>query len=241
MNNAQFVMSDIETLGTPRECRTNFIAMPSAAFIVWNGFENLPHVFYNEFNVQEQLDKGAKVNARTIAFWMQEAANGSTAAKRIISALEHTAETGVYALSFSPFDLDEFINENPTATIYDALQVMLSSYGEIPFYGNGPEFDLSIYEAVVSNVSPDTGAMWTFNKTSSARTSKEMYRDAGMDYNILLEESYTYAAQVMEELNLGNIGMTPVKHNPIFDALAEAYVVASIKEHFIKKRKNFSC
>lgn len=229
---AEFVMCDIETLGTPRECGTTFIAMPNAAFVAWQGFDQLPHIYYVEFNIQKQLDAGAKVNARTIAFWMNEALRQNPAADLISKILEMENDSNTEF--FAPFDLsEEFWETNPGITIFDALVAMLRQYGNIPHYGNGPDFDQAIYSAVVANISPHTPEIWGFNQTSSARTLKELYRDAGEDFNGLQNESYEYAERIMRETEfLGDHAAT--KHDPVFDALAEAFVVASIKQYFLK-------
>lgn len=231
---AQFVMCDIETLGTPRECGTTFIAMPNAAFVAWRGFDELPHIFYVQFNVQDQLDAGAKVNARTIGFWLQEALRGNHAADLIFNALDNTEDMGANQF-YAPVKIaDDFWDNNPNATVYDMLQIILSEYVSIPHYGNGPDFDQAIYSAVVANVSSHTPEIWVFNQTSSARTLKELYRDAGEDFNGLQNESYEYAEKVMRETGYLEFGHTAQKHNPVFDALAEAFVVASIKQYFLK-------
>ena len=229
---AEFVMCDIETLGTPRECGTTFIAMPNAAFVAWQGFDSLPHIYYVEFNVQKQLDAGAKVNARTVAFWMNEALKQNPAADLISKILEMGEDCKTEF--FSPFNIEDSLwEEYPEANIYEVLSFMLKMYGNIPHYGNGPDFDQAIYSAVVANLSPKTPEIWGFNQTSSARTLKELYRDAGEDFTGLQNESYEYAERIMKETGYLE-DHTPTKHDPIFDALAEAFVVASIKQYFLK-------
>ena len=229
---AEFVMCDIETLGTPRECGTTFIAMPNAAFVAWQGFDVNPHVYYAQFNVQDQLDAGAKVNARTVAFWLNEALRGNHAADLIVSALDEV-DTESTTQFYAPLKVSEEYKESDS-TVYDLLQEVLSKYGNVPHYGNGPDFDQIIYSTVVANVSKDTPEIWGFSQTSSARTLKELYRDAGENYEGLANESFEYAERIMKESGFLEQGHTASKHNPVFDALAEAFVVASIKQYFLK-------
>ncbi|MFP9202508.1 hypothetical protein ACLI2R_15340, partial [Enterococcus faecalis] len=74
-----FGMLDIESLGTPGDCGTTHIAMPSFAFVAMHGIDKDPDLVFVTLDVQDQLNSGAKVTASTLAFWMDQAKNSPSA------------------------------------------------------------------------------------------------------------------------------------------------------------------
>lgn len=218
----KFVTVDIETLGTPEDCGTTHIAMPSAAFVVWKGKDVLPSILYMTCNVAEQLFKGAKVSASTIGFWMQEAKTNS-AAQEIIGILK--GETPGYQI-WDNYNDGSWKQCFEASTLYSEVFNYLDSrgYTAYKFYGNGPEFDMTIYSANAHHANGGKPELpWKFWNVESARN---IYSSLATK-----KEAEVWAHNVFKQYNMiATTNHTPSKHNPIFDALVEAYCIANSKE-----------
>lgn len=222
----KFVTLDIETLGTPGDCGTTHVVMPSAAFVVWKGVQELPTIIYCGFDVREQLFQGAKVSAGTIAFWMKEAMSGNQAATTLISEL-NDKPMSAYRI-WNPSNDGESIpatNED----IFKAIvaHMVFNNYDSLRYYGNGPDFDMTIYEANSYHANKGMPSVpWAFWNIRSARNAKE-----NPTFKELAKEAEVWAHRVFKEYNIiSSTNHTPSKHNPIFDALVESYIIAHTEE-----------
>lgn len=218
----KFCVLDIETLGTPGECGTTHIAMPCAAFVIWKGKDVLPTIYYGAYNVSEQLYKGAKVSAGTIAFWMNEAKSNS-AAQGIINILKAN-KAGVQI--WDHVRDGKFFPANSNADVNSHINALIevNKFNELRFYGNGPDFDMTIFEANSFHSNNGKAIVpWEFWAVRSARNSNE--HDVALAD--IKKDAEVWAHKVFKEYNMiSGTTHTPSKHNAIYDALVEAYIIA---------------
>lgn len=224
-----FSMLDIESLGTPGDCGSTKIAMPSFAFVVFNGFDTDPELTFVKLNVQEQLNRGATISASTLAFWMGQAQE-SLAANHIKEALNAnsaeitTFNNGYFSGQYKTTNLEMFKDIKRHFDIIDPEGKMLH-------YGNGPEFDMTIYSAVSCLTNKGSEIIpWKFWNLGNVRTLRNLYQQAGYHYKTLEEKGVSYAKAKMEKMKTIKYGIYPVKHDPAFDALVESYCVAKMIE-----------
>lgn len=234
---------DNETLGTPGDCKSTFIAMPSFAFVLMKDLSLDPYIVLGLPNVPQQLAMGAKVSAGTLAFWMQEARSGSAASLSIIDSLNaKDGESSVLVCNPThkePVSKHTFMDlvcvfVEAKAIIEGIIEEQSIESRYLRHYGNGPQFDMSIYETVAaqSNVfSPADPAIvpWKFWDVSSARNPRDYFEALGGNWKSLVSEAEVYAHDVIERYNLISKGVYPSKHDPVFDALVEAYCIKSIE------------
>lgn len=220
-----FLTLDTETLGTPDDCGTTHIVMPSAAFVVWRGLTELPYILYACFNTAEQMFQGAKVSAGTIAFWMKEAEK-NPAAKEIIRILDSNTST-LQMWGWLSEGKVEYHNNN--GDLFGAISgaITANNFDELHAYGNGPDFDMTIYSANAFHSNDGKAQVpWEFWNVRSARNAKEQTED----FKSLMKSGNAWAVKVMEDYNMYRHSHTPSKHNPIYDALVESYIIAHTLE-----------
>lgn len=228
----RFAVLDIETLGTPEDCGTTHIAMPNAALVIWNGIEELPYIIYMSFDVQEQLFKGAKVTSGTIAFWLQEALNGNEAAKKIISSLNSPSPIATVWGRISEGKTYSFKNNKE---LFNFVTGYAASNGltDIRMYGNGPEFDMTIYSSnsYHAHEGKKSDLPWKFWKVRSARNVGEYNFSTVQDLGSTKKDAEVWAHRIFKEQGIMLVSdHTPSKHNPIYDALVEAYIIGTTLE-----------
>lgn len=234
---------DIESLGTPGDCKSTFIAMPSFAFVLLKDLSLDPYIVLGTPNVAQQLALGAKVSAGTIAFWMNEARAGSAPSLSIIEALNaKDGESTVLVCNpthESPVSKHTFMDLIcPFVEAKQVIEGIIDEQGidtrSLRHYGNGPQFDMSIYETVAAQAnvfSPSDPAIvpWKFWDISSARNPRDYFEALGGDWKALVRCAEIYAHDVIERYNLIPEGVYPSKHDPVFDALVEAYCIKTIE------------
>ncbi len=217
----KFVTLDIETLGTPGDCGTTHVVMPSAAFVVWKGVQELPTIIYCGFDVREQLFQGAKVSAGTVAFWMKEAMSGNQAATTLISELNDKPLSG-YQIWNSLSTLERISTTNEDIFKAIVAHMVFNKYDMLRYYGNGPDFDMTIYEANSYHANKGMPSVpWAFWNIRSARNAKE-----DPAFKEISKEAEVWAHRVFKEYNIiSDTNHTPSKHNPIYDALVESFII----------------
>lgn len=239
------VVGDIESLGTPGDCRSTFVAMPTFAFVGLKSVTEAPYIVFGQLDVQAQLTLGAQVSASTIAFWMEEALRGSIPAQTIVKALR-VADGMSQVVVCNPTKAGndcvgkQTFHENIDAfyEVAEVLEGMVHEQGidekTLRFYGNGPQFDMSIYETVAAKANTFRASApaivpWKFWNVSSARNPRDYFTDLGGDWKALEAEAAAYATDVIGQYNLTRFNVSAVKHDAVFDALVEAYCVKSIE------------
>lgn len=227
----KFVTLDIETLGTPSDCGTTHIVMPSAAFVVWKGIQELPTIIYCGFDVREQLFQGAKVSAGTISFWMKEAMSGNQAATTLISEL-NDKPMSAYRI-WNPSNDGNLIPATNERIFKDIVAHMVfNNYDSLRYYGNGPDFDMTIYDTNSYHANKGMPLVpWSFWNIRSARNAKEYAFPPDQDYGSTLRNAEVWAHRVFKEYNIiSSTKHTPSKHNPIYDALVESFIIGHTEE-----------
>jgi len=138
-----FVVLDIESLGTPGI--SNHIAMPSFAFAVFEDIDKQPIIIRGLLNQEEQIDNGALTTGGTIKFWLEMALSGSATVKQILSTSQ---EVMLHDASGRLHNYGE--KQTSDRGVLQYTLSLLRDLGldrDTMFYGNGPEFDMSIYSA----------------------------------------------------------------------------------------------
>lgn len=238
-----FYVLDIETLANSADCRgQSLIAMPNFAFVYM--CDEYIRVLYGRLAVQPQINYGAAIGASTLGFWMQEAVAGNPAAVEIIQAMNAEPDNG-YVFEALVVK-DEGVSYAEATGNLTNVEVMLQvasffrANGAAPVIGNGPEFDNTIFEAAFRKIVHDVAQRtdvpfpWPFWGSSSARTYKEIAMERG-HYVKSLQETATSAAEtimgVIRNYYDTDDHMMPVpnKHDPLLDALSEAFTVKALK------------
>ncbi|AXC41390.1 exonuclease [Salmonella phage S126] len=224
-----FGMLDIESLGTPGNCGTTHIAMPSFAFVAMHGIDKDPDLVFVTLDVQDQLNEGAKVTASTIAFWMDQAKN-SPSALHIMEAL-NGRNPKLIAFRDGKHHCTNDVGSN-YAAFSMAQNIMELSLGDNAlYYGNGPEFDMTIYSANTFHAGTHEEIVpWKFWNLGNVRSFRNQWMQAGYSYKDLEAEGASWAKAKMEKMDTIRYGIYPVKHDPAFDALVESYCVAIMIE-----------
>ena len=228
-----FIMLDIETLGTPEDCGTSHIAMPSFSFVHFIDKDTLPTILYGQLKVQAQLNLGARVSASTLSFWMDEAIRSTMPSGTIRDIL--AAETEELTVFHRRRNTERFTisGEVDNLNVFGRVNNILDSLGagSLQFFGNGPEFDMSIYSAVSCAANKGYAVVpWKFWNLGNVRTLRSMYEQAGFSYRSLLALAGAWATSVMSDYGTTDYGIYSEKHDPTFDALVESYCVAQILE-----------
>lgn len=224
-----FVTLDTETLGTPGV--SNYIAMPSFAFVVLEDIDKHPTIIRGLLNQEKQIAKGALTTGSTIKFWMEMALAGSATCKQI---MDNKCEFMMYTPHGDCKRLRTV--ERSDADVFREVRKVFSDLKldrDTMFYGNGPEFDMSIYSAHLA-MEDSYEPPYKYWLLGNVRALREEYMNNDKDFKALEQESHNYAFQTIKELNMISVGVIPAKHDPVFDALAEAYQIWAIKE-FLKK------
>jgi Rieske Fe-S protein len=218
---------DIETLGTPG--KSNFVAMPSFAFARFDSFDSAPMIIRGHLNKEKQIAEGALVTGSTINFWMGLAAKGSTTAIQIMKDSSSTLGSVLVAGTTD----DGLIDHLTDLQVFNTAYNVLATYNVGLFYGNGPEFDMSIYKAHCEHLGAPIP--WDFWQLGNVRTLRDLYvehLDNPKAYKDLEQMAEEYAHKWIMKLDLMAHDVFPTKHDPVFDALVEAFQIASIKAHF---------
>lgn len=228
-----FVMLDIETLGTPEDCGTSHIAMPSFSFVHFIDKDTLPTILHGQLQVQPQLNLGAKVSASTIAFWMGEAAKETKPSESFQGALTSDASL----VQFHRHKETDWVKlstaDNANLSILNRVNTIINRLGidDLQFFGNGPEFDMSIYSAVSCAANKGSAVVpWKYWNLGNVRTLRSLYEQSGLRYKHLTSLATAWATSVMKDYDTSNYGIHAEKHDPTFDALVESYCVAQILE-----------
>lgn len=235
---------DIETGGTPGDCASTNILMPTFAFVFQKELLDDPFIIFGRMNTQEQLVHGANVSAGTIKFWLEEALRGTSAAKAFKDAFEIDSYATILVADPSKDRGTASVNSHNFLGNADAFQEvvnvidgMLESEGvdekHLRFYGNGPQFDMSIYESVSanSNVFDNRKPIvpWAFWNVASARNPRDYFEELGGNWKGVVANAEVWASGVIERYNLIDKGIYPVKHDPTFDALVESYSIKYVE------------
>lgn len=235
-----FYMLDIETFANSADCRgKSFIAMPNFAFVYVS--EEGIKTLYGRLPVQEQVNMGAAIGASTLAFWMKEARDGNPASREIIKALDSSKGMVHYSATGRDSDIWEsyILKDISSLEVLLEVRAFFDTNGKAPVLGNGPEFDNVIFEAQFRklmhelNQRHDIEMPWKFWESSSARTYKEIAMDKGHYVKNIQADATKAAIDHMEMLasrtDGGLGGPVPHKHDPLLDALSEAFTVELIK------------
>lgn len=163
-------MIDLETLGVGTKA-----PVISIGAVVFDK-KGIIGIFHTTLDIKHQLDSGLrKVDASTIQWWMSQ----SDAAKKVFREEAKTVSVG----------LADFLN------FFDKL----GDKKDIKVWGNGPTFDITILESLLSDYQLRTP--WMYNHVRDLRTFKEYVYDgketvrAGTHHHAL--DDAIYQAQIV--------------------------------------------
>lgn len=235
---------DIETGGTPGDCASTNILMPTFAFVFQKELLDDPFIIYGRLNAHEQLVNNAAVSTGTLRFWMDEAIRGTSAARAFKDALEIDTYATILVADPGRGDTATGVTSHNFLSNADAFQEvigvingMLENEGiaskSLRFYGNGPQFDMSIYESVSANSNVfdlrKPIVPWKFWDVASARNPRDYFVELGGNWKEVQANAEVWASGVIERYNLIDKGIYPVKHDPTFDALVESYSIKYVE------------
>ncbi len=154
-------MIDLETLGTGPDA-----VVISIGAVMFNPQSmEINSTFYMALEIQEQLNRGRKIDSDTLKWWMQQ----SDAAKRVFNEKAKTVKEVLETLAW-------WIKEN-------------SNVKKIKVWGNGSSFDISIMDHLYRMY--DAVVPWGFNNVNDLRTFRrfdaenEKVEKLGIDHNAL--------------------------------------------------------
>lgn len=173
------VMIDLETLGTTPECVT--ISLGACFFDLVRG--TIGPTFYLALDVQDQIDKGRKIDADTIKWWMGQ----SGAAKKVFA---EGAKSPAEVL-----------------TLFSAWLNANSGTKERFVWGNGATFDISIMESLYRTY--NIKVPWLFYNVMDVRTFRkylcknEKIAKGGVNHNAL-DDAHSQAQFIIDHFK-GNV------------------------------------
>lgn len=169
------IMIDLETLATDTDC----VVISIGACLFDTEKKIIPSTFYMAADVQEQLNRGRKISADTIKFWMDQ----SNAAQHVFKE-----------------------KAKPMAEVLQTFTFWLNSLGpkkDRMVWGNGSTFDISMMENVLKMYGLERP--WNYNGVMDLRTFKrfmgrgEPVPRPAVAHNAL-EDSKTQAQYVLDIL-----------------------------------------
>ncbi|QGH45278.1 hypothetical protein [Bacteriophage Eos] len=233
---------DIESLGVPNECAGTNIVMPTFAFVFVGDLSVDPYIIYGRLNSQEQINRGASISARTVAFWMGEALMQTDAAHSFNKALQCNKDATITVLNPTKPEGNEVTSHtfmtnadafNEVTQITDGIREIYGFPKNLRFYGNGPQFDMSIYETISSKANEFDNykaiVPWAFWDIASARNPRDYFEALGGNWKAIEREGAQYAKYVIDKFGLTEHGIVACKHDPVFDALVEAYCIKTVE------------
>jgi hypothetical protein len=140
------MMIDIETLGNGSDA----IVVSIGAVLFNRNTGEIGPKFYKHLAYQDQVDKGRKVTASTIAWWMSQ---DDDARKNAFTRVQIPTRQAL-------IELQSFIQDNTL---------------ECKPWGNGPSFDLTILENLFKDFNVEFP--WHFRHVRCLRTFKELVYD----------------------------------------------------------------
>jgi 3' exoribonuclease, RNase T-like len=142
MSDVKDIMIDFETLDTGSDCVV--ISLGACLFDIQK--KSIPSTFYMAADVQEQLNKGRKVSADTIRWWMQQEGAAKHVFNEKAKPMDEVLKTFVYWLN------------------------SVSQKKERKIWGNGSTFDVSILENLLRMYNFEIP--WNYNAVMDLRTFK---------------------------------------------------------------------
>lgn len=170
------VMIDLETLATDTD--TVVISVGAAAFDISKS--SIPSTFYMILEMQDQLNKGRKVSADTLKWWMQR----SDAVQKVFHEKAKAPDTVLHTLA-------------------TWIKTVCPNSKELKVWGNGPTFDISIMEHMYKMY--NIKCPWSYNQIMDLRTFRRFVANnekvliPGNAHNAL-DDAMGQAAFVMKHL-----------------------------------------
>lgn len=232
---------DIETLSRPKEAALDgkVVNMTSFAFVLMTPQGEMA-TLYVRLPANLQTLRGYHVDFNTLEWWLdsdmisepvRDAQRAGWTLEEPIGMLMYNGTMGdVVTLTTETHDLDYLIN-----TFIKQVSKTRKEYGKIHAVGNGPDFDMVIYEAFMASEFPKLDCMpYHFSEVGSSRTLKALAR-ANMEeceYFALEKEAEaganSAASFIMRELVtkvssdfMTKLAFVPNWHDALFDSLNE--------------------
>jgi 3' exoribonuclease, RNase T-like len=170
------IMIDLETLGTTSECVV--VSLGAAAFNIET--QKIESTFHMILELQDQLDRGRKIQADTLKFWFRQ----EDAAKKIFHEM---AKQPTMVLN----------------TFANWIKTVAPNSKELKVWGNGSSFDISIMESMYQTYNIKTP--WPYNGVMDLRTfrrfcaNNDKIQNMGTKHNAL-DDATSQAEFVMKYL-----------------------------------------
>lgn len=232
---------DIETLSRPKDASLDgkIVNMTSFAFVLMTPTGEMA-TLYVRLPAHLQTLRGYHVGFETLEWWLasdmisepvRDAQTLGWTLEEPVGMLMYNGTMGdVVTVTTETHDLEYLIS-----TFIKQVADARSEYGKIHAVGNGPDFDMVIYEAFMASEFPKVDCMpYHFNEVGSSRTLKALAR-ANMEdseYFSLEKEAEAGANSassfIMRELAtkvssdfMVKLSFVPNWHDALFDSLNE--------------------
>lgn len=228
------VALDIETRSRPKESAFagKIPIMTTFAFAAMTPDHELPYIFLGKMDVVNQV-KSERFHAE------EDTENWWKFSDRISNKVRDSQlrtwfnSTPLYAM-VGPIINDYFNTGNTMSYVgshqfEDVAQIFRGHLGKKPHVlGNGPEFDMSIFDLHFPE-----HKIYRFTEVGSARTLKWLARERFSDetYGYLEQNAEAYAKWVFSNLPeslIKHFDLVPSWHDALFDALAEVHLSHAI-------------
>ncbi|UXY92399.1 hypothetical protein [Proteus phage RP7] len=232
---------DIETLSRPKEAALDgkVVNMTSFAFVLMTPQGEMA-TLYVRLPANLQTLRGYHVDFNTLEWWLdsemisepvRDAQRAGWTLEEPVGMLMYNGTMGdVVTLNTETYTLEYLIN-----TFIKQVSEARKEYGKIHAVGNGPDFDMVIYEAFMASEFPKLDCMpYHFSEVGSSRTLKALAR-ANMEeceYFALEKEAEaganSAASFIMREMAtkvssdfMAKLAFVPNWHDALFDSLNE--------------------
>jgi len=216
---------DIESLATPENSGYG-IVVPNYAIV------QIPEVLthdmpwmYVQLPIQDQLDNGLKMDARTLDFWFNICAQQFPLA---LCEMQKSFNIQTPTIHLSTNDEPLEVSNVPSALAKFIGQPSM----ETKVFGNGCHFDCSILQEN-HRVMFNNGTLWHYSSPNNVRTLRLLMSE--QDELEMKEAVQPHLDAFCDSVNEKEIMFPLCLHNPLFDAAKEALFTSYMMEKFKTK------
>lgn len=226
------VTIDIETWGTPENSGYDII-IPNYALVV---VPDEPETYdlewmYVQLPLQQQINKGLKMDASALSFWFDNCAEEYPRALDEMKKSLTLSTAQVRTRNYEPTHSTGHTSMNvpdPSTMVENFISDFFRKEGKL--WGNGCNFDCSILQAN-HRLLFGNSTMWKYNAPQNARSLKDLLSTAQRKEMDSIVKDYLgrFETTVRVECGMTNLEL----HHPLYDAAREAIQVS-----YCRKVKN---
>lgn len=213
---------DIESLATPENSGYGIVIPNYAVVKVPEVLTHKLDWMYTQLPIQDQLDNGLKVDARTMDFWFNICAQEFPLALcEMQKSFTLTSPSVLLSSKGAKFD---------TTNIPLALHKFLGEpSSSTKVFGNGCHFDCSILQDN-HRVMFNDGSLWHYSSPNNVRTLRLLMSED--DELEMKEATQLHLDLFCEEVDEMGLLYPLCLHNPLYDAAKEALYISFMMQKF---------